>query len=141
MEVYQAPESPINRDTSIELDIYEAIDLPDETDVAIQDEPTTPASDVAGKASKKLKHDTPTESPDSIPTSLAGHGDLMKYLALLPKEVLETALKDRESESKDHESPDDKINPKPQNQCTECLKTFNRPCELKLDPNPSTTRI
>lgn len=53
---------------------------------------------------------------------------LMGYLKILPKAVLQKAL---ESQVLDTPTQSSASSPKAKTECTTCAKTFNRPCELR----------
>ncbi|KAI9172507.1 Sex-determining transformer protein 1 [Paramyrothecium foliicola] len=95
-----------------------------------QDQQATTPSETAGRPTHTKLHQV--AETRLLPPSTTSHRDeMLKYLESVPTEVLENALKGRELAENKDELVDEKQDSKPQNQCPECHKSFNRPCELK----------
>ncbi|KAF7542948.1 hypothetical protein G7Z17_g11149 [Cylindrodendrum hubeiense] len=77
----------------------------------------------------------PRALSEMIPANLLGlardPGALVEYLKKLPRELLKSALDGEPDDVKTASSFQDLTNQKILNPCTECNKTFARPCELK----------
>ncbi|KAH7011647.1 hypothetical protein EDB80DRAFT_397528 [Ilyonectria destructans] len=69
-------------------------------------------------------------APFNFPGAFKGPG-LVEYLKTLPKELLKSVLDGDMDDIKAVSPPQDSAGQKSSNPCTECNKTFARPCELK----------
>jgi hypothetical protein len=127
----RSPESPFDPDTSDNGDISHTIDLSDDSNIAAQDEPKPPVSAKSGKSPANTGQETQDGAFDLALAAISNAEEVRRILASLPTAMLESVLKERGTEGIKQDMADEKSSSKPQNQCTECSKTFNRPCELK----------
>jgi hypothetical protein len=128
---YSSMDVSTEHETGHGMDLCTTIDLASEGTDSPEAEQRTPDSAKSDRPARGSLNVSGAEVPPAPPLSVLLKADVIKYLSSVPRDLLENELKNRAPEDKKSEPEAFKEESKPLNQCSECQKLFNRPCELK----------